>query len=669
MQFKFYKKISFIIILSLPIISNAAILTSPRQTSLPTPQAAVASGDLNEDGFPDLIIGGDPGVSELGKIRVLLGKGNGNFYSLQQYQVGYNPNSAFISPYVQCIKVADLNNDGNLDVVVAHNGQRSQFNSSDVLITVLFGDGMGNLQTTDSYIFFDGEDKTVTSIDFTDFNRDGKIDVILGCIAGTLGKIFGLRNLGGGSFQTVGPKVTGAPVFDIASTFTNDDLNPDIVMTTTRGITIVYGDGAFFSSFGEELDSLIFEASLVVRDFNSDGKPDIAVTERANPRLRVFLKGKNGYPANPIVYQTNFISTLMRSVDINGDARPDLIITHTSNGNFQILYGNADGSFGNSETKINNLAVSDLAFADFDLNGKTDIAVSLFAESPSKQAAVMLNAPNPKRYLADFDRDKKIDISIYRPSVGEWWYLQSSNDQNRALQFGSSSDVIVPGDYTGDGKTDVAVWRALTGEWFVLRSDDLSYYAVPFGQTGDIPAPGDFDNDGKTDLAVFRPGTGTWFIQLATGEIIIQRFGINGDKPMAADYDGDGKADIAIWRRSTGEWWINRSAEGVIAYKFGTETDEPVAADYTGDGRTDVAFFRPQSGFWFILRSEDLSYYAAPFGLNGDIPAAGDYDGDGKADLAVFRPGDGVWYLQRSKSGFAALQFGLATDKPVPAAN
>jgi len=268
----------------------------------------------------------------------------------------------------------------------------------------------------------------------------------------------------------------------------------------------------------------------------------------------------------------------------------------------------------------------------------------------------------------DFDGDNKTDISIFRPSNGQWWYSRSSDGTSVGMQFGNGTDEIVPADFTGDGKTDVAVWRPSVGQWFVLRSEDNSFYAVPFGSSGDVPVPADFDADGKADVAVFRPSSATWFIQGSTQGTVIRQFGALGDQPQVGDYDNDGKADLAIFRPASGQWWIERSTAGLLATQFGVSTDKPVAMDYTGDGKTDIAFWRPASGEWFVLRSEDLSFFAVPFGASTDLPAPGDYDGDGKADQAVFRPSTGTWYVNRSTQGILITAFGSNGDQPAPAA-
>jgi uncharacterized delta-60 repeat protein len=267
----------------------------------------------------------------------------------------------------------------------------------------------------------------------------------------------------------------------------------------------------------------------------------------------------------------------------------------------------------------------------------------------------------------DFDGDGKTDISVFRPSVGEWYFQRSSNSAVNGAQFGSSTDKPIPADYTGDGKTDIAFFRPSSGEWFILRSEDFSFYAFPFGLATDIPSPGDFDGDGKADQAVFRPSNGVWYVNKSTGGVTIQPFGVNGDRTVVADYDGDGKSDIAIFRPSVGEWYYLRSSDSQVrGAQFGAGTDKTVQGDYTGDGKADFAFFRPSTGQWFVLRSEDSSFFASPFGISTDIPTIGDYDGDGKFDQAVFRPSNGVWYINRSTAGVQIQQFGTGTDLPLP---
>lgn len=291
--------------------------------------------------------------------------------------------------------------------------------------------------------------------------------------------------------------------------------------------------------------------------------------------------------------------------------------------------------------------------------------------SPTSEGLVEIKIGNRAGAPApfDFDGDRKTDVSIFRPSGGEWWWQRSGDSSVGALQFGSATDKIAAADFTGDGKTDIACFRPATGEWLVLRSNDGTYFAAPFGASGDIPVPADYDADGKADLAVYRPSNSIWYISRSEdGQTEFVQFGSSGDMPVASDYDGDRKADIGIYRASVGQWWIRRSTGGVFALTFGTSGDKTVSGDYTGDGKADIAFWRPSTGEWFVLRSEDSSYYAVPFGTAGDAPAPGDYDGDGKLDRAVFRSVSSTWYIDRSSAGTQIQQFGAPSDMPVPAA-
>ncbi|CAN5273718.1 hypothetical protein BH10ACI1_BH10ACI1_17320 [soil metagenome] len=278
-----------------------------------------------------------------------------------------------------------------------------------------------------------------------------------------------------------------------------------------------------------------------------------------------------------------------------------------------------------------------------------------------------LNVVN-RRVVADFDGDGKTDVSVFRPSDGNWYINNSSNGAYQTVHFGASGDVITPGDYDGDGKTDEAVYRG--GTWYVFNSATSTVRIENWGISTDIPVANDYDGDGKTDLAVYR--NGVWYYTRSNGGgSSVVSFGLATDKPVPSDFDGDGKADLAVYRGSNvaGEidFYILRSSNGAVTgYSWGGSTDIPVPADYDGDNFADVAVYRPSEGNWYILNSLG-GFRIDHFGAAGDIPAHGDYDGDGKSDLAIYRPSEGNWYILNSTTGVARVQsFGLSTDIAVP---
>ena len=264
--------------------------------------------------------------------------------------------------------------------------------------------------------------------------------------------------------------------------------------------------------------------------------------------------------------------------------------------------------------------------------------------------------------FADFDGDGKTDVSVFRPSEGNWYIFNSLTNTALVSRFGLSGDKLTPADYDGDGKADVAVYRG--GIWYLNRSRD-GFSAVQFGLADDKPQAGDYDGDGKADVAVFRPSDGTWYVNQSRDGFTAFRFGLSIDRPVAADYDGDGKTDFAVYR--DGVWYVQRSRDGFFASQFGIAEDKPVIGDYDGDGRSDLSVWRPSTSVWYVQRSTDGGFSATSYGFSSDIPSPGDYDGDGRADLSIYRASEGNWYIRSlSNSQIRVQNFGLATDISVP---
>jgi hypothetical protein len=124
---------------------------APRYLAAGSFVTALALGDFNGDGIPDLAVANESG----GSVSVLLGNGDDTFQAPVSYTVGNAPVS---------VAAGDFNGDGLPDLAVA--------NMNGVSVSVLFGNGDGTFQPARNITI--GGPSSVTA---GDFNGDGIADL------------------------------------------------------------------------------------------------------------------------------------------------------------------------------------------------------------------------------------------------------------------------------------------------------------------------------------------------------------------------------------------------------------------------------------------------------------------------------------------------------------
>ena len=117
-----------------------------------TGPVAIAMGDFNRDGKPDLVAANSGSDS----VSVFLAAGRGKFSNASNFTVGKSP---------RAVAVGDLNGDGRLDLAVA--------NSQSDDISLLLGDGHGRFDLAGTLKV----GKAPVALAIADFNQDRNLDL------------------------------------------------------------------------------------------------------------------------------------------------------------------------------------------------------------------------------------------------------------------------------------------------------------------------------------------------------------------------------------------------------------------------------------------------------------------------------------------------------------
>ncbi|CAF1296076.1 unnamed protein product [Adineta ricciae] len=172
---------------------------------------SVALGDLNDDGWLDIVVA-NYGTDNIG---ILLGLGNALFSSMITYSTGNDSHPLSLA-------IADLNHDSHLDIVVSN----SETNN------VAFFHGYSNGTFTLTALYSTGVRSQPFTITVGDVNNDNNLDLIV-ANSGT-SNIFVLHGYGNGTFgnETSYPLGYESLPYSVALADLNNDERIDMVIAT-----------------------------------------------------------------------------------------------------------------------------------------------------------------------------------------------------------------------------------------------------------------------------------------------------------------------------------------------------------------------------------------------------------------------------------------------------
>ena len=539
------------------------------------------------------------------------------------------------------VAAADLDGDGDLDLVLAHAG-----NIVSPKVSVMRNLGDGSFAAPETY----AAPGQTMEVALGDFDQDGDVDAAFAqSNNGSAGnRVLVYENAGDGSLSpyvsyTVGTGPIGLIAADV-------DLDGDLDLVSANNfwqqedVSVLYNDGS--GSFATRVDFAIPGANpikLAAGDLNGDGAPELVVSlEDGDPAFAVLTNdgaGGFGAPALTSVDDATYYPTDVAIADVDQDGDGDVLYgtsgwyaTDKSTG--FALYRNAgDGSLGAMESigvGPDFGVIYDFAVADVTRDGWVDVLGT--ARTSTEDGFVLVAGDGS---------------GGFEPAV-----TYRSGEQARA---------VTTGDVDGDGDPDAIVVNHASLTVKVFENDGLGFPKSSLFELGALPgdaAVGDIDQDGDLD-AVIGDYDGFWVLE-NQGDSTFEyaQLPLVGAKQHTKlrDLNGDGAPDLLFGAVSLALNLGDGTFGPIVSFPVPGAAGEVDTLDLDGDGDLDVAVSGGALGDdgFFVLENDGsgdfgpAEFVSAPGVSNPTHLETGDFDGDGDADVVLavwggtwFWPGDG----------------------------
>ncbi len=438
--------------------------------------AGMASGDINNDGLPDLFFN-----SSLGQNKLYLNQGGLKFEDISQ-KAGVADTSGFATG----VSMADVNEDGLLDIYVCKSGWFANPALKKNQLYINQGNATFKEQA-EQYGIADAANSTQAS--FFDYDKDGDLDMFL----------------------------INTPVqFSLTrKLFPLDDIHKSKDLRQFNGFDKLYrneGGERFVdvtSQAGIHSD-LGFGLSVLTTDFNQDGWPDVYIANDFMTPDYLYINQQNGTfksEASRYFKHTSFYSMGADAADINNDGLTDLYVLDMApedhfrskttmemvepaqffqsvewGYNHQYMHNvlhlnNGNASFSEI-AQLSGIAKTDWSWtpllADFDNDGDKDIFVTNGVRRD------VTNRDFPEKIKALQQQGKKISVAeamnlIPSQKISNYAYINNGNysfekvSEAWGLNIPSFSNGAVAADLDGDGDLDI-VTNNIEDEAFVFEN-------------------------------------------------------------------------------------------------------------------------------------------------------------------------------------------------------